>query len=105
MQQIVRNASKKDCPQLVMVLTHLTATQPQLTELPKSVVKVSPPTTPGLQEQRQSNQERDHPALQNPECPKLGGLEGREDCMIDPGGGEPCHMVKLLPRLLNILAC
>ena len=40
MQQIVRSAGKGDGGQVVMVLTHLTATQPQLTELPKSVLKV-----------------------------------------------------------------
>jgi len=40
MQQIVRSAGKGEGPQVVMVLTHLTATQPHLSELPKSVLKV-----------------------------------------------------------------
>ena len=41
MQQIVKSAGQGEGPQVVMVLTHLTATQPHLTELPKSVIKVS----------------------------------------------------------------
>ena len=38
LQQVVRNAEVLE--QMLMVLIHLTATQPQLEKLPKSVLKV-----------------------------------------------------------------
>ena len=41
MQLIVRSAGQGEGGQVVMVLSHLAATQPHLTELPKSVIKVS----------------------------------------------------------------